>query len=239
LKKIFTTLSILATLFIFTFAIAKPDFRNMKDVSVKKKSFINYMLKGIDKANSKICSERKTIELIQKDYDKNGNISSSQAKDLKTISDLYKVNDKSPIKEQLDQLSLRVDTLPKSFVLAQAILESGWGTSRFAVEHNNYFGLHCFDNGCGAKAMYANVYMEDFNDVSDSVFGYYYRLNTGTAFKKLRVIRKQDRDDKNFLNQLLDTLGSYSELGDKVYKSRLLNVIDYNNLKQYDGHNCI
>ena len=35
--------------------------------------------------------------------------------------------------------------LPKEMIVAQAILESGWGQSRFANEANNLFGIRTFD----------------------------------------------------------------------------------------------
>jgi len=40
-----------------------------------------------------------------------------------------------------DELILHVDTLPPSLVLAQGAEESGWGTSRFAIEGNALFGM--------------------------------------------------------------------------------------------------
>ncbi|HKJ91279.1 MAG TPA: glucosaminidase domain-containing protein, partial [Oceanipulchritudo sp.] len=47
----------------------------------------------------------------------------------------------------LDDLRRRVDVIPPSLALAQAALESGWGTSRFAREGNNLFGIWCYTPG--------------------------------------------------------------------------------------------
>ena len=47
----------------------------------------------------------------------------------------YKVK-KGDIKELIE----RVDIIPTSIALAQAAKESGWGTSRFALEGNAIFG---------------------------------------------------------------------------------------------------
>ena len=43
-------------------------------------------------------------------------------------------------KGDLKQLLIRMDIIPTSIALAQAAKESGWGTSRFALEGNAIFG---------------------------------------------------------------------------------------------------
>ena len=40
----------------------------------------------------------------------------------------------------IDELEKRMDIIPVSIALAQAAKESGWGTSRFALEGNAIFG---------------------------------------------------------------------------------------------------
>ena len=51
--------------------------------------------------------------------------------------------------EVLATLELRIGVVPEPLVLIQAAKESGWGTSRFAVEGNNLFGQRCYEKGCG------------------------------------------------------------------------------------------
>ena len=43
-------------------------------------------------------------------------------------------------KGDLNELLIRMDVIPTSIALAQAAKESGWGTSRFALEGNAIFG---------------------------------------------------------------------------------------------------
>ena len=50
----------------------------------------------------------------------------------------------------LDELLIKVDKVPVSLALAQAAIESGWGTSRFAQEGNALFGQWTYD-GEGIK----------------------------------------------------------------------------------------
>jgi hypothetical protein len=44
----------------------------------------------------------------------------------------------------MNALRRRLDIIPASLVLPQAALESGWGTSRFALEGNNLFGMRTY-----------------------------------------------------------------------------------------------
>ena len=48
-------------------------------------------------------------------------------------------------KGDISELLLRMDMVPVSIALAQAAKESGWGTSRFALEGNAIFGQWTWD----------------------------------------------------------------------------------------------
>lgn len=215
--------------------LEKPNFSDIKDSEARKANFIKYMLAAIEIANKEICLEKKQIENLKKAYEKKHNLNKKELHVLDEYLRYYKVEKDSNISDQLKSLELKVDNVPTSFILAQAILESGWGTSRFAKDYNNYFGLHCYSTGCGAKALDANVYLEVFNNASDSVLGYYHRLNTGSNFKDFRIIRYKVNNNLLPSTALFDTLENYSEIGSKEYKERLLNIIELNNLTQYNS----
>jgi len=218
---------------------AKVDYSKITDVKEKKAIFIKNTLVGINNANEEICAEEKNIDDLKNNLNKNGKLTDKETKKMQDFATFYKVDTENQTsKDILNKLDVKIGTAPQSFVLAQAILESGWGTSRFARDYNNYYGLHCYKDGCGAKATGANVYMEIFKTPGDSTLGYYYRLNSGSAFAKFRDVRYKTKNDKNQLDPLLNTLGSYSELGLKEYKKRLMNVINSNNLTQYDKPAC-
>lgn len=192
------------------------------------------MLESIQASNKEICSERNKLYQMVKSYKNNGKLSSSQQQTLTFYCDYYKIKQSNSIAEKLSHLDMKIGVTPTSFILAQAILESGWGTSRFARDYNNYFGLHCFSKGCGVKANGAEVYLETFTNAEESILGYYYRLNTGSKFRDFRIIRQKVQENKLPSSTLLYTLEDYSELQGNEYKDRLESVIRQNKLNQYD-----
>lgn len=204
----------------------KPDFRDIKDVSEKKKIFIEFMSKEIDEANQELCKQRQTILKLQEILNDKQDLDENQKTKVKKYTSFYKVWNANTLQEQVNALVTKVNIAPKSLVIAQAILETGWGTSRFAVDYNNYFGLHCFEENCGVKAKDSDVQVETFKDVGDSILGYYFRLNTGEKFAKFRQVRQANGDT----SQLINTLTEYSALEGDEYQNRLNSVIKSNNL---------
>lgn len=217
--------------------IQKPNFSAIQNTTEKKQEFISYALKGIKIANTEICAQQKQLEKLKTAFTKKQKLSKKQRYILDTYLQYYKITPSNDITTDFDYLTLKIGKTPTSFILAQAILESGWGTSRFARGYNNYFGLHCFKAGCGVKAKSSDVYLETFKDFAQSVLGYYYRLNTGSSFKDFRITRFEIRTKKLPESSLLDTLKNYSELGRDEYKNRLISVIEHNNLTKYDTIN--
>ncbi|AXA33783.1 glucosaminidase domain-containing protein [Francisella adeliensis] len=212
----------------------KPDFNGFKNVNEKKEAFITYMLDAIRIANNEICGEKKQVNKLTLSYKKNKTLNENQQQKLDLYIDYYKISRSNSISKQLQYLDIKLGTTPTSFLLAQAILESGWGTSRFARDYNNYFGLHCFKKGCGVKANRADVYLEVFKSADDSILGYYHRLNTGSKFEAFRIARDKVNQKQLSIDDLLNTLDEYSELNEGEYQTRLKSVIKYNKLDQYD-----
>jgi len=141
--------------------------------------------------------------------------------------------------ELIKELLIRVDTVPPSLALAQAAVESGWGTSRFAVQANNLFGQWCYEKGCGLvpsqRNSGANHEVAKFKNVSDAVYSYTRNINTHRAYKDLRMSRAALRaDDETVTGHILaEGLLRYSERGED-YVHELQAVIRINKLAPYD-----
>lgn len=124
-----------------------------------------------------------------------------------------------------DELLRRIDTLPPSLVLAQTAEESGWGTSRFAVEGNAMFGMWTWDDK-GIKPLQqrsglGNYKIASYETPLQSVIAYMHNLNTHRAYEDLRARRAELRKSGAKVTgwELANTLTSYSERGQEYVDS--------------------
>ena len=95
------------------------------------------------------------------------------------------------------ELVSRIDVIPTELALAQAVNESGWGTSRFAREGNNLFGIWTYDQRKGmvprGRAEGATHLVRKFDSLQASVRYYLHNLNSHPAYLELRELRAQMR----------------------------------------------
>jgi Bax protein len=139
--------------------------------------------------------------------------------------------------ESLQALLTRVDEIPVALVQVQAAVESGWGTSRFSREANNYFGQWCFEPGCGLVPKHRGAgkthELAVFGHPRESVRAYLLNLNSFHAYSELRAIRKSLRAEEGkalSAQSLLPGLLAYSERG-QDYVDQLGAMITANNLE--------
>lgn len=130
---------------------------------------------------------------------------------------------------KIDTLLTRVDIIPENLVLAQAIVESGWGKSKFAKEVNNYFGIRCFTPGCGVKPSASSdstFWVKKFPSIEACIEEYLRILNTGFAYDNFRKARVSLRETNDFPNgmELSRRLRKYSESGSQ-YTNLLTSII--------------
>lgn len=118
------------------------------------------------------------------------------------------------------------DILPvnSELLLAQAALESGWGTSRFAREGKNLFGIRTYDlrephmlPSNNPKKWGVKVYQHE----CDSVQHYMNILNDGSAFTSYQEMRDTIGIDDPF--KLVFTLDAYAT--DKNYFDKVKSII--------------
>ena len=123
--------------------------------------------------------------------------------------------------------------------MAQSANESGWGTSRFAREVNNYFGQWCFQPGCGIvprrRPKAATYEVLTFDTTKQSVRSYMHYLNTSNAYKKLRTIRQSLRHKEKPVtgSHLANGLEKYSARG-LDYVAEIKAMIRQNKLEKHD-----
>ena len=142
------------------------------------------------------------------------------------------------LNRDLSTLKVRMDIVPVSLAIAQAAKESGWGTSRFAIEGNALFGQWTW-SGEGIKP--AGVDSEEkhkvmkFKVLKASVRAYQRNLNTHGSYKKFRSERAKMRDNDEELDSLIlaDYLDKYAATG-KEYTKIIKQIIKQNSLKDFD-----
>ena len=108
--------------------------------------------------------------------------------------------------------------------VAQAILESDWGRSRFAVEGNNYYGIiETDDTEPHMKSKNSNVLLKKYGNRCESVADYIALLNASSAFVEYRQLRLQQYITDNVdVFQIIETLENYAI--DPEYRQKLLAV---------------
>ena len=207
-----------------------PDEIKMIENTKKRKDFfIQIILPLILQENNNIKLDRKTLfNIINK-----SNNTPTEIKWLEKKYKQYGVKSKD-----LSTLKIRMDEIPTSLAIAQAAKETGWGTSRFALEGNALFGQWTWsgeglkpkdaEKGEGHKVM-------KFNVLQASVRAYQRNLNTHSTYKEFRKARAELRD----LNKSLDSmelskyLNKYAETGNQ-YVEVLQKIIIQNKLQDFD-----
>lgn len=196
------------------------DLDQVPDVDEKKSIFFKIMLPIIARENDRLRALRKEI-----------------AEDPSSVSEkLYERYEVEP--GDTKALLNHVDIVPASLVLAQAALESGWGTSRFARKGNNFFGIRTYDDNVpGIDPKEADGFkVRAFKSIADSVRYYMHTINTHDAYKSLRAARAKMRTaGKAPTGKALSRyLKGYSEIPEE-YGGRLRTLMEVNNLAALDG----
>ena len=208
---------------------------NLENFSIKdrKKKFIADLFPVIHSANQDIIEKRNIFFEIEKKIQSN-NLNVLEAAILKKLFNEYKVKN-----NDLAELKKRIDIVPISLAIAQAAIESGWGTSRFAQEGNAYFGQKIIgikvDGIRPSDSENPLIKVRIFENLNDSVKAYLNNLNTHFAYKNFRKSRNELRSFGRTLEGevLANQLKKYSELGNE-YINNVQEIIRKNNLGKFD-----
>ena len=210
------------------------DLNSLGNTKKKRELFIQIILPLILDENDKIKEDRKKLfKILGKNFNTVG-----ERVWLKRRFKEYKIED-----QDLSKLKMRMDIIPVSIAIAQAANESGWGTSRFALEGNALFGQWTWSKkGISPKNQDPNKTHKvlQFQILKASVRAYKNNLNTHNAYKEFREVRAQLREEKRPLNGLLLTqyLKNYASIGEK-YVAILNDIIERNSLTDFDKANLL
>ena len=205
------------------------EIKQIESSKKRKNLFIQIILPLILEENSLILIDRKRLFSI---LNKNKN----SKKEINWLNRKFKQY--GVLNKDIPTLKVRMDIVPVSLAIAQAAKETGWGTSRFALEGNALFGQWTWSGDgikpAGAESDTKHKVMK-FKVLKASVRAYQRNLNTHSSYKKFRQLRAQLRDDSEKLDSLLlaEQLDNYAETG-KEYTKILKQIIEQNSLKDFD-----
>jgi Bax protein len=205
------------------------DLISIRSVKKKKETFLKILLPLIVAENERIEKDKKYLLKILKKNDSN-----EKQKWINKKYKAYKVSDRN-----INELIEKMDIIPISIALAQAAKESGWGTSRFALEGNAIFGQWTWD-GEGIepleKAENQRHKILRFPLLRASVKAYITNLNTHRSYKNFRTQRAELRKQNKVLSgkELINGLDKYAQTG-KEYTKVLLKIIEQNDLEDFEA----
>ena len=205
------------------------EIKMIENSKKRKEFFIQIILPLIIEENNNIKLDRKTLfTIINKS---NNSVSEKQWLERKYKQYGVKSGD-------LSTLKIRMDEIPVSLAIAQAAKETGWGTSRFALEGNALFGQWTW-SGEGLKPKEAKEGQSHkvmkFNILQASVRAYQRNINTHSTYKNFRKARAKLRDSNKPLDsiELSKHLNKYAETGNQ-YVEVLQKIIKQNKLQDFD-----
>ncbi len=187
------------------------DLKKLARAERRKELFLRTVLPLILMSNEELSSDRGRLLALRERQAAGDRLTARERSWLAGLAERYETG-----AEDLDALLLKVDEVPVSLALGQAILESGWGTSRFAVQGNALFGERVFS----AKADHlvkrdgSQRRFRAFPDLMESVRAYMHNLNSHPAYRGFRKQRAAARAEGRAPSgkTLLPTLERYAEL---------------------------
>ena len=213
----------------FYISLLPKDISLIEDIRERKELFIKIILPLILQENEKIEEDReKLFKLLAKKSN-----TKEEKNWLKWKFKEYKIKNRD-----ISELKIRMDIVPVSLAIAQAAIESGWGTSRFALEGNALYGqwtwsdkgLKPLDNVDGDhKVMH-------FKILTASIKAYKKNLNTHSGYIEFREARAnlRNRNEKVTGLKLTQYLDKYSATG-MEYTKKLELTIKKNSLSDFEN----
>ena len=213
-------------------AISKlpDDLKKIKSIKSRKELFIKITLPLIVKENDKLTKLNRKIKKIKSSLDI---ISRDEALWVKELMLEYEAN-------SLDNLIIKVDSIPVSLALAQAVIESGWGTSRFAYEGNALFGQYIWDSQTSGivpneRETNAKYKIKSFDTLRESVASYMKNLNTNFHYNEFRLNRFILRSNNISLDGALLAEYLYNYSIEEDYINKIKEIIQTNNFNDFEN----
>jgi len=194
----------------------------------KKVRYIEILLPAILIVKHNLLNEKERTEKIWVKLKAKERINKSDSIFLNSIYEKYK-------SDNIAEIHKKQHLHPNSIVIAQSILETGWGDSRFFLNGNNAFGIWSYNKLDKRMAASTSrdgivIYLRRYDNIAQSVEDYFSTLATSWAFDDFRD--KRYESDNPY--ELIWYLNKYSELRNN-YVKKVGEIIIQNNLTRYDS----
>lgn len=215
------------------------DWRDLARAAERKRAFTMVVLPLVLRANEIVLAARERLLILSARVRAGQALSGSERAWIMDLAARHKVAAPEATGKVLGALIHRIDIVPPSLAIAQAAIESGWGTSRFTTEGNALFGQWAEEADDGmvpagrdAGRTYA---IKRFDTLLDSVLNYMRNLNSHRAYRKFRAARAKMREPGRAVTglALAKWLESYSQQG-KKYVRAVTSIIEKNRLDSLD-----
>lgn len=188
-------------------------------VEQKKQRFEQALLPAIDRVHSEWQTRFETVEQLLQVGD--------PAEQLQPLRQRFGVQDDL-------ELLAALKPHPVSIVLAQAAIESGWGTSRFYREANNVFGIWSNNRdepriAARGKRNGRTIWLKKYASLDESIRDYYRLLAKGEPYQQFRRARLKTDDPL----KLVPYLTAYSERRE-AYTKQVSQVLRQNQFGRFD-----
>lgn len=182
---------------------------NIEDLTIQERKiqFQDVLSKAIDIVNLEILKEQ---DFLHQYLEQQKIPSESLQNEYQKLCKKYKTSENT-------ELQKRIHPIPKALALAQAAIESGWGTSRTAKEAKNLYGTQNFSgNGLRPREIPKDSKrrLVIYPSIVESIRDYARNLNTNVAYTDFRELRSQDAALKTQIFSLLN----YAEIGEEYPK---------------------
>lgn len=228
------------------FASFPQDIVDVTDIDLRKRLFFKTMLPIVLEVNDAVLRDRWRLARTQQRLATGDRLTDRDRAWLVDLAVAYRVevptaeDGETPLAEAIDleTLLIRVDAVPPSMALAQAALESGWGTSGITRDGNALFGqITLSENGLAPQPNLDGTLIRfaAFDSLLDSTAAYARNLNGHPAYAPFRALRAEQRAAGGPLDgyALMDGLMAYSELG-ADYIATVRRVMRANDLPSLD-----
>lgn len=221
-------------------AALPEDLDEIRSTDERKALFIRAVLPVVLRASEAVLVDRAVLEAMIATLEEGRGLGRHDLEAFRRLAERYAMPEAAADLAGMRALLPRVDVVPASLAVAQAIKESGWGTSRFARTGNALFGQWTWDPAAGIlpveRPAGRSHRVRAFRNLADSAQAYLFNLNTHPAYEGFRKARAAARAETGSLpeaHRLAGHLTRYSERR-QAYVQEIVDLIRHNRLDRLD-----